>query len=189
MKKSENSNYLERLKKTIELISISNDFNETISELSESIISSNSENKIVVIYGNGGSAADAQHFSAELIGTYLRKDRKPYKSMALSTDTSFMTAWSNDFEFSSVFSRQIEALSPNIGLSIGLSTSGKSENVINALKLSNSLDIKTVLISGDKCPKHDFVKKIFRVPSDETSIIQTVTQIMYHSICNELEKV
>ena len=88
----------------------------------------------------------------------------------------------NDHEFSSVFSRQIEALYPTVGLSIGLSTSGKSENVINALKLSNSLDIKTVLISGEKCPEHDFVNKIFRVPSDETSIIQTVTQIMYHSI-------
>ena len=189
MNKSENLNYLERLKKIIELISSSNEFYETISELSECIIASNSQKKIVAIYGNGGSAADAQHFSAELMGTYLRKDRKSYKSIALSTDTSFMTAWSNDFAFSSVFSRQIEALSSNIGLSIGLSTSGKSENVLNALKLSNSLDIKTVLISGENCPEHDFVNKIFRVPSDETSIIQTVTQIMYHSICNELEKV
>ncbi|KGF91979.1 MULTISPECIES: D-sedoheptulose-7-phosphate isomerase [Prochlorococcus] len=189
MKKSENFNYLERLKNTIGIISSSNDFYEIIDELSEDIISSNSDNKIVVIYGNGGSAADAQHFSAELIGTYLRKDRKPYKSIALTTDTSFTTAWSNDFEFSSIFSRQIEALYPAVGLSIGLSTSGKSENVLNALKLSNSLDIKTVLISGERCPEHDFVKKIFRIPSVETSIIQTVTQIMYHSICNTLEKV
>ena len=84
---------------------------------------------------------------------------------------------------------KLEALSSNIGLSIGMSTSGKSENVINALKLSNDLNIKTVLITGEKCPQHDFVNKIFRVPSSETSIIQTVTQIMYHSICNELEKV
>ena len=189
MRKLEKLNYLDRLKKTIELISNSKEFNETILELSESILSSNYSNKIVVIYGNGGSAADAQHFSAELTGTYLRKDRKPYKSIALTTDTSFMTAWSNDFEFGSVFSRQIEALSPNVGLSIGLTTSGKSENVINALKVSNSLNIKTVLISGEKCPAYDFVQKIFRIPSAETSIIQTVTQIMYHSICNEIEKV
>ena len=181
-------NYLDRLKNTIELISNSIDFHETIIELAEDIVSSNSSNKIVVIYGNGGSAADAQHFSAELTGTYLRKDRKPYKSIALTTDTSFMTAWSNDFEYSSVFSRQIEALSPNIELSIGLSTSGTSKNVIKALKISNKFDIKTVLISGEKCPKYDFVNKIYRIPSAETSIIQTVTQIMYHSICNELEK-
>ncbi len=189
MIQTENKNYLKRLKKIIELISNSNDFHETISEISDSIISCNYENKIVVIYGNGGSAADAQHFSAELLGTYLRRDRKPFKSIALTTDTSFMTAWSNDFEFKSLFCRQIEAFSPNIGLSIGLSTSGKSENVINALKLSNELNIKTVLISGENCPQHEFVNKIYRVPSSETSIIQTVTQIMYHSICNNLEKV
>ena len=181
-------NYLKRVQKTIELILNSNEFHETVSKVSESIISCNNLNKITVIYGNGGSAADAQHFSAELTGTYIRKDRKPYKSIALTTDTSFMTAWSNDFEFASVFSRQIKALSSNIGLSIGLSTSGKSKNIIDALKLSNDLNIKTVLITGEKCPKYDFVNTIFRVPSSETSIIQTVTQIMYHSICNELER-
>tara|TARA_B100000242_G_scaffold256093_1_gene199359 strand:- start:379 stop:948 length:570 start_codon:yes stop_codon:yes gene_type:complete len=189
MSEAEKFNYLERVEKTIKLISNSSEFNETVSEVSDSIISSNSLNKITVIYGNGGSAADAQHFSAELTGTYLRKDRKSFKSIALTTDSSFITAWSNDFEFASIFSRQIEALSSNIGLSIGLSTSGKSENVVNALKLSNNLNIKTILIAGEKCPDYDFVHRIFKVPSAETSIIQTVTQIMYHSICNELEKV
>ena len=189
MSQIESLNYLERVQKTIELISNSNKFHETVSEVSESIISCDHLNKIAVIYGNGGSAADAQHFSAELTGTYIRKDRKTYKSIALTTDTSFMTAWSNDFEFASVFSRQIKALSTNIGLSIGLSTSGKSENIIEALKLSNDLNIKTVLITGKKCPNYDFVNTIFKVPSSETSIIQTVTQIMYHSICNELERV
>ncbi len=189
MSQKENLNYLERVQKTIELISNSSNFYETVSEVSESIISCDYLNKIAVIYGNGGSAADAQHFSAELTGTYLRKDRKTFKSIALTTDTSFITAWSNDFEFASVFSRQIKALSSNIGLSIGMSTSGKSENIIEALKLSNNLNIKTVLITGEKCPHYDFVQRIFRVPSSETSIIQTVTQIMYHSICNELEKV
>ena len=73
MSQLENLNYLERLQKIIELISYSNEFHETVSEVSESIISCNNLNKIVVIYGNGGSAADAQHFSAELTGTYLRK--------------------------------------------------------------------------------------------------------------------
>ena len=189
MSQKGNLNYLERVKKTIELISNSSNFHEIVSEVSESIISCNNLNKIAVIYGNGGSAADAQHFSAELTGTYQRKDRKSYKSIALTTDTSFMTAWTNDFEFASVFSRQINSLSSNIGLSIGMSTSGKSKNVIEALKLSNDLNIKTVLITGEGCPQYNFVQTIFRVPSSETSIIQTVTQIMYHSICNELEKV
>ena len=69
-------------------------------------------------------------FLQSLLEHILEKDRKPFKSIALTTDTSFMTAWSNDFEFASVFSRQIKALSSNIGLSIGMSTSGKSENII-----------------------------------------------------------
>ena len=73
MSQAENLNYLERVKKTIELISDSNEFNEIVTEVSESIIACNSLNKIAVIYGNGGSAADAQHFSAELTGTYLEK--------------------------------------------------------------------------------------------------------------------
>ena len=160
-----------------------------INEIVKKIISCHQKKGKILVAGNGGSCSDAEHFVGELVCTYKSPKRKPISAISIASLPAAFTAWSNDFEFSSVFSRQIEALSPNIGLSIGLSTSGKSENVINALKLSNSLDIKTVLISGDKCPKHDFVKKIFRVPSDETSIIQTVTQIMYHSICNELEKV
>lgn len=182
-----NQIYFQNIKKGTDYLSKSKVFDEQVSYISTSIISSSDNNKIVVIYGNGGSAADAQHFSAELVGTYKNKKRRSFKSIALNTDTSFLTAWANDFEFESVFERQIEAFSNNIGLSIALSTSGKSLNVLNGLKKSNSLGIETFLISGEDCPAHEFVDHIIRLPSVETSIIQTYTQIMYHLICIQLD--
>ena len=99
-----------------------------------------------------------------------------------------MTAWSNDFNYSSIFKRQIEAFSETIGISIGLSTSGTSLNVLDALEYSNKSLIKTFLITGKDCPDYKFVDEIIRLPSNETSIIQTLTQVMYHLVCLKLEK-
>ena len=106
----------------------------------------------------------------------------------MNTDTSFLTAWSNDFDYSSVFKRQIEALSGSIGISIGLSTSGGSQNVLKALEISKKLQIKTFLITGKDCPTYNFIDEIVRLPSNETSVVQTLTQVMYHLICLKLEK-
>ena len=121
------------------------------------------------------------------MGTFKNKTRRSFKSLALNTDTSFLTAWANDFDFTSIFERQIGALSTNIGLSIALSTSGKSLNVVRGLQKSNSLGIYNILISGINCPIYNFVDKTIRLPSSDTSIIQTFTQIMYHLICMHLE--
>ena len=181
-------NYFDSLKFGIDELSQSESFLKDISYIANLIIKNTENNKLVVIYGNGGSAADAQHFSAELIGTFKNKTRRSYKALALNTDTSFLTAWANDFEFSSIFERQIDALSSNIGLSIGLSTSGRSKNVLRGLTKSNSLGIHNILISGINCPKYDFVDKTVRLPSSDTSIVQTFTQIMYHLICISLEE-
>ena len=158
-----------------------------IEEISKKIKSVDSANKLIVIFGNGGSAADSQHFAGELMCTYKNKKRKPYKSIALTTDTSILTAWSNDFSYDSVFERQVEAFNSQIGLAIGISTSGKSKSVILALKKANILGIKTCLISGIKEKKLDFIDFSIEIPSRETEIIQTITQIIYHSICQELE--
>ena len=183
-----NKNYFQTIKNGIDTLSKSKEFDKQVSYISKSIVSSSENNKLVLIYGNGGSAADAQHFSAELVGTYKNKKRRSLKSIALNTDTSFLTAWSNDFEFNSVFERQIEAFSNSAALSIALSTSGKSLNVLNGLKKSNLLGLETFLITGKKCPEYDYVDHIIRLPSDETSIVQTYTQIMYHLICIQLEQ-
>ena len=135
--------------------------NETISlhikNISEKIKSVDNSKQLIVIFGNGGSAADSQHFAGELMCTYKNKKRKPYKSLALTTDTSILTAWSNDFSYDSVFERQVEAYNSQIGLAIGLSTSGKSKSVILALKKANNLGIATCLISGIKERKLNYI--------------------------------
>ena len=173
----------ETLEKTISNENIS----LNIEKISKKIKAVDSSEKLIVIFGNGGSAADSQHFAGELMCTYKNKKRKPYKSIALTTDTSILTAWSNDFSFDSVFERQVEAFNNQIGLAIGLSTSGKSKSVILALKKANTLGIATCLISGIKERKIDFIDFPIEIPSKKTEIIQTITQIIYHSICQELE--
>ena len=98
--------------------------------------------------GNGGSASDAQHLSAELVGRY-RKNRKPIASVALTTDTSVITAVSNDFSFDDIFSRQVESIGNEGDILYAISTSSKSKNVINALKIAKKLNIQTLGITGN----------------------------------------
>ena len=179
-------------KKLIEILRYSIEkktFFDQVNNVAKEIKDIDKLGKIVVIFGNGGSAADSQHFAGELMCTYKNKGRKPYKAIALTTDTSILTAWSNDFSYDSVFERQIEAFDKQIGLAIGLSTSGKSKNVIRGLEKAHKLGIKTCFIRGICDSKeldlyHNF---LIEIPSKDTEIIQTITQVIYHSICQELE--
>ena len=120
---------------------------ESVLHVAGLLLSSYHSNRLVCIYGNGGSA-DAQHFSAELVATFDKFSRPPLPVVSLTTDTSFITAWSNDYSFDQIFSRQIQAFQSLLFLSIGLSTSGTSPNVLTGLKLSHSLGHKTILITG-----------------------------------------
>ncbi len=163
-------------------------FQKKITSIAQEINKKTSGNKITAIFGNGGSAADAQHFVAELVCTYKSKDRKPYKAIALTTDSSILTAWSNDNDYESIFARQLEALGETIGLSIGLSTSGKSKNVIKALNYSKSNNLNTCLICGENDLDYSDFDIVLKIPSKDTATIQTVTQVIYHSICDALEK-
>ena len=170
-------------------ITISNEkISSEIKNISNKIKEIDKLGKLIVIFGNGGSAADSQHFAGELMCTYKNKNRKPFKALALTTDTSILTAWANDFSYDSVFERQVEAFNSQIGLAIGLSTSGESKNVISALNKANSLAIPTCLISGQKKNLIEYLDFNIEIPSKETEIIQTITQVVYHSICQELEK-
>ena len=159
-----------------------------IKELAKTINDISQKNKVVAIFGNGGSASDAQHIATELVCSYKNKDRKPFKAIALTTDTSIITAWSNDFNFEGVFARQIEVLNSNIGLALGLSTSGNSANVINGLKKAKELGITNCIICGSNYQEKNFIEFVIKIPSTNTAIIQTVSQVVYHSICEELEK-
>ena len=113
------------------------------------IISSLSAGKKLVIFGNGGSAADAQHIAAEFVGRFMRK-RKSLPAIALTTDSSILTSIGNDYSFDDVFSRQVEALVNKGDVVLGISTSGNSVNIINALQLARKKNAKTVGLLGNK---------------------------------------
>ena len=184
MKFSELSNqFLIALSKSKEVY----DFDKISMEIAEIIIKESNNNKLTTIFGNGGSAADAQHWAAELTCSYRKIDRKAYKAKALTTDTSIITAWSNDKDFSGIFSRQINALGTLNGLSIGLSTSGKSKNVRLGLDAAINNNSKTILISGSSINQIKTYDMHIRFISDNTAIIQTLTQMLYHSVCEVLE--
>ena len=163
-------------------------FSSWANQIATLIIDCNHKKQLVTLFGNGGSAADAQHWAAELTCTYKIRSRQPYAALALTTDNSILTAWSNDFQFSTVFQRQIEAFKNLNGLSLGLSTSGNSLNVLNALNTANKLGAHSVLISGSSCDIISSYDLHIRLPSTDTPIIQTLTQMLYHEVCEHLEE-
>ncbi|MGB9765984.1 MAG: D-sedoheptulose 7-phosphate isomerase [Sulfurihydrogenibium sp.] len=143
--------------------------------------------KKVLICGNGGSAADSQHFAAEIVGRF-EKERKGFAAIALTTDTSALTAIGNDYGFEKVFSRQVEALGNQGDILIGISTSGNSQNVIEAVKVAKELGIFTVGFLGKDGGKlKDLVDKAFIVRSNNTARIQEVHLTLEHSICKVID--
>lgn len=142
----------------------------------------------VLVAGNGGSAADAQHFAAEFVGKYKIK-RAAYPAIALTTDTSLLTAWSNDEGFNGVFARQIEALGKSGDVFFGISTSGNSLNIIQAIEVAKRKKIVAVaLLGGDGGRAKGAADFEFVVPSKNTPRIQEVHTLILHSIAEEVEK-
>jgi D-sedoheptulose 7-phosphate isomerase len=141
----------------------------------------------VLICGNGGSAADAQHFAAELSGRYL-KERRALAGIALTTDTSALTAIGNDYGFDRIFSRQVEALGRPGDLLIGISTSGNSPNVILAVEAAKQLGVRTLgLLGRDGGKLRILVDDALVVPCPVTARIQEVHQMIYHFWCEAIE--
>lgn len=142
----------------------------------------------VLVAGNGGSAADAQHFAAEFVGKYKIK-RAAYAAIALTTDTSTLTAWSNDDGFEGVFERQLEALGKPGDVFFGISTSGNSGNIIRAIAAAKQKKIVTVaLLGGDGGRTKGMADLEFVVPSKNTPRIQEAHTLILHSIAEEVEK-
>jgi D-sedoheptulose 7-phosphate isomerase len=142
----------------------------------------------VLIFGNGGSAADSQHFAAELVGKFRTSTRKPLPAIALTTDTSALTAISNDWEFPYVFERQIEALGKNGDVAFGISTSGRSINVLRALKKAKEIGLITISLSGKyKDEMEKFSDIVISVNSQDTQRIQEAHSLIIHLICEGIE--
>ena len=140
-----------------------------------------------LIFGNGGSAADAQHFACELVGRYLR-ERRALPAVALTTDTSAMTAIANDYGFDRVFVRQIEALGRPGDVAIGISTSGSSRNVLAALQFARSRGLKTVAFTGGGGGQIGAAADVHvNVPHGVTPRVQEVHRTLIHAVCELIE--
>jgi len=138
--------------------------------------------------GNGGSAADSQHLAAELVGRF-KKDRKPLRSIALTTDTSVLTCVANDYIYDDIFSRQLEALARSDDVLVAISTSGNSENVFRALKKSEDLGVKTIAFLGkDGGQAKSIANLSIVIPSESTARIQEAHILIGHILCDLIEK-
>ena len=163
---------------------LSEDIENTVNIISSSF----RKGKKLVIFGNGGSAADAQHIAAELIGRFQMK-RNSLPAIALTTDSSILTSIGNDFSFNDIFSRQVEGLVNSGDVVLGISTSGNSVNIINGLKSAKSKNAKTISILGNNGGKiKNFSDVSIIVNSSSTPRIQEVHRIIYHIICEHVEK-
>ena len=153
------------------------------------IISTIKNGNKIILFGNGGSAADAQHIAAELIGRF-QLERKSFPAIALSTDSSIITSISNDYSFDIVFSRQCESLVNKDDLVIGISTSGNSKNVINGLKISKEIGAYTIGLLGNTSSQIiEIVDIALMVDSKSTPRIQEAHRTIYHIICDSVEKI
>lgn len=142
----------------------------------------------ILIFGNGGSASDAQHIAAELVSRY-KTERKALSAIALTTDTSILTAIANDYGYDFVFSRQIEALACPGDVAIGISTGGTSTNVVNALMTAKKNNCKTIGFSGRDGGKFNSICDInLVIPSEDTPRIQEMHILLGHTICHIIDK-
>jgi D-sedoheptulose 7-phosphate isomerase len=141
----------------------------------------------ILVCGNGGSAADAQHIAGELVGRFLR-DRRALNVRALSTDTSVLTAWANDIGYDTVFSRQVEAYAQTGGVLIGISTSGNSKNVVLAAQAARERGMAVIALTGEAGGAlRDCADVLVNVPSRHTPRIQEMHLVVYHYLCEALE--
>ena len=143
--------------------------------------------KKLLIAGNGGSAADSQHFAAEIVGRF-KLERRGYPAIALTTDTSILTAISNDYGYENVFSRQVHALGEYGDIFIGISTSGNSKNIINAAIEAKKRDMKIIGMFGENGKLTSYCDCNISIPTDNTPIIQESHEMIYHIICELVEK-
>ena len=176
------------LEQSIKIIADLRDLSDEINKTANLIITAINKNRKIIIIGNGGSAADAQHIAAEFLGRYKLK-RKSIPAIALTSNSSTTTAIANDYDFSNIFSRQCESLVSKGDVVIGISTSGNSENVVKGLKTSSKNGGLTIGLLGNKGGKIKNIVDVSLIVKD-TSIprIQEAHRVIYHIICEIVEE-
>lgn len=161
---------------------------EDIQKAADILIEAIANGNKILWCGNGGSAADAQHMAAELMGGLVSHDRKPIASIALTTDTSFITAWANDTDYSSIFSRQIEGLGNSGDVLVAISTSGNSINIINAIDSAINNKMKVIVLTGKTAGKMANLGDVrICIPSSNTQRIQEGHLLVEHILCELTE--
>ena len=162
---------------------------EDIEKAAEMMVAAVQNGNKILWCGNGGSAADAQHMAAELMGGLRSHDRPAIQSIALTTDTSFNTAWSNDTDYESIFSRQIEGLGSTGDILMAISTSGNSRNVVKAVESCKEKGITVIVLTGKTGGVlKDMGDVTISIPSDDTQRIQEGHLLAEHILCEMVEK-
>ena len=162
---------------------------EDIEKAAEMMVAAVQNGNKILWCGNGGSAADAQHMAAELMGGLRSQDRPAIQSIALTTDTSFITAWSNDTDYESIFSRQIEGLGSTGDILMAISTSGNSRNVVKAVESCKEKGITVIVLTGKTGGVlKDMGDVTISIPSDDTQRIQEGHLLAEHILCEMVEK-
>lgn len=180
------SRFINDLTKTIEQFFEAR--SEKLDQVTDLLCESLSSGHKILLFGNGGSASQAQHFAAELVNKFL-KVRSPLPAISLTTDTSALTSIANDFSFDLVFSRQIEALGGKGDIAVGLSTSGNSQNIMYAFESARKKGLETIAVTGNGGGKMVSVcDYLLDVPSDVTPRIQEVHLLILHILAEEIER-
>ena len=179
----------ESLKESAALkIRLAEELSDKIEAAAQLIIDAYKKGKKVLLFGNGGSAADAQHIAAEWVGRY-KKERPPLPAIAPTTDTSALTCISNDYSYESVFKRQVEALAVSGDVLIGITTSGKSPNVLKALETGRKKGCRSIGLGGNPgSPIASYVEVPIIVPSHVTARIQECHITIGHIICELVDE-
>ncbi|HXJ96505.1 MAG TPA: D-sedoheptulose 7-phosphate isomerase [Terriglobia bacterium] len=160
----------------------------SLTAAAEAVVAAYRAGHKAVFFGNGGSAADAQHLAAEFVGRYLR-ERVPLPALALHTNTSAVTAIANDYGYEQVFARQLEALSSPGDVAFALSTSGNSPSVVEAVKCARRLGLVTIGLTGASGGLlRDLVDVLIAAPSEETPRIQECHILLGHALCDAVEQ-
>jgi len=181
-------NFSKQLDQNISVFSNLKTIEESVVSASELINNSIKSGGKLMLCGNGGSAADSQHIAAELVGRFI-KDRRPLPAIALSTDTSAITCISNDYGYEYIFSRQVESLGNEADVLLAISTSGNSNNIVEAIKTAKQKKLKVIgLLGKDGGVIKEMCDIPIIVPSDVTARIQEVHIFLGHFFCLMLEK-
>ena len=172
--------------RTLEKLRESEVYINSVLVVSKVIINALISGNKVFVAGNGGSAADAQHFAAELVSRFMF-DRNPLPALALTTDSSCLTSIGNDYGFDQIFSRQLTALGHKGDIFIGITTSGSSSNILKAFDICNEKGIISIALSGINGIKSFEPDHLIAIPSSSTPLIQEMHLVTYHMLCSIIE--